>query len=198
MIRIITMFACCICLAMAGCASRRAHKNGVSPIPGDVSPATKSTPKAPKVSPPSFPVTRFSTAKEAFLYVVNKTNPTIIGVGELHQREKTVLVRSAIVHFTEDLLPAIAGSTADLVVETWVSTGDCGETETQTTQEVGEVTERPAETENETVRLLRTAFQKNIQSHLLEMSCEDYHRIYDAEGGVDYMLLLQIVGERLG
>ncbi len=79
----------------------------------------------------------------------------VVAFGELHQTAKTAGVRSSLARFTDEILPAIAPRASHLIVETWVSRGACGETEKQVTKDVARTTERPAETENEIVRLVR-------------------------------------------
>lgn len=186
---------CCsmaICTAVLGCKSKKEDP----PPARELSAPSAAALVIPDHAP--YEVTRFGGAGEAFAFLLKKTSPLMVGIGEIHQNEDTVQTRSALVRFTEDMLPSAADQTADLVVETWVSTGRCGEVEKKVTKEVDEVIERPAATEDETLRLLKAAAARNIKPHVLEMSCDDYRRIYEADGGTDYFLLLQTVGERLG
>jgi hypothetical protein len=179
---------------VSSCSSRTATapEPVQSPQPEVSNAAPPQKPKAP-----AFPVERFSTAAEALSTLLDRTNPTVLGIGELHQQNDTVSVRSALRRFTEDLLPVVADRTADLIVETWVSTGQCGETEKKLAEEVSTVTQRPAATEDETVTLIKAAVAHNIQPRVLEMSCDNYKRIYEADGGTDYLLLLETVGDQL-
>ncbi len=101
----------------------------------------------------------------------------VVAFGELHQTVKTAGVRSSIARFTDEILPAIAPRASHLIVETWVSRGACGETEKQVTKDVARTTERPAETENEIVRLLRRAKELGVAPHVLDVDCHEYQSL---------------------
>jgi hypothetical protein len=107
-------------------------------------------------------------------------------------------VRSSIARFTDEILPAIAPRASHLIVETWVSTGSCGETEKKVTADVARTTERPAETENEIVRLLRRAKELGVAPHVLDVDCHEYQTLVGAGGAVDYDRLLTLTGQHLG
>ena len=101
----------------------------------------------------------------------------VVAFGELHQTVKTAGVRSSLARFTDEILPAIAPRASHLIVETWVSRGACGETEKQVTKDVARTTERPAETENEIVRLLRRAKELGVAPHVLDVDCHEYQSL---------------------
>jgi hypothetical protein len=122
----------------------------------------------------------------------------VVAFGELHQTVKTAGVRSSIARFTDEILPAIAPRAAHLIVETWVSRGACGETEKKVTGDVARTTERPAETENEIVRLLRRAKELGVAPHVLDVDCHEYQGLVGAGGAVDYDRLLTLTGQHLG
>ncbi len=103
----------------------------------------------------------------------------VVAFGELHQTVKTAGVRSSIARFTDEILPAIAPRAAHLIVETWISRGSCGETEKQVTKDVARTTERPAETENEIVRLLRRAKELGVAPHVLDVDCHEYRSLVE-------------------
>jgi hypothetical protein len=122
----------------------------------------------------------------------------VVAFGEVHQTVKTTGVRSSIARFTDEILPAIAPRASHLIVETWVSRGDCGETEKKVTADVARTTERPAETENEIVRLLRRAKELGLAPHVLDVDCHEYQSLVTSGGGVDYDRLLSMTGRHLG
>jgi hypothetical protein len=122
----------------------------------------------------------------------------VVAFGELHQTEKTAGVRSSIARFTDEILPVVAPRAAHLIVETWISTGRCGETEKKVTADVARTTERPAETENEIVRLLRRAKELGVAPHVLDVDCHAYQTLMGAGGAVDYDRLLTLTGQHLG
>jgi hypothetical protein len=122
----------------------------------------------------------------------------VVAFGELHQTVKTVGVRSSLARFTDEILPALAPRAAHLIVETWVSRGECGETEKKVTDDVARTTERPAQTENEIVRLLRRAKELGVAPHVLDVDCHEYQTLVGAGGAVDYDRLLTMTGQHLG
>jgi hypothetical protein len=122
----------------------------------------------------------------------------VVAFGELHQTVKTAGVRSSLARFTEEILPALAPRAAHLIVETWVSRGNCGDTEKQVTKDVARTTERPAETETEIVRLVRRAKELGVAPHLLDVDCHEYQSLLTRGGGVDYDRLLAMTGQHLG
>ena len=122
----------------------------------------------------------------------------VVAFGELHQTTKTAGVRSSLARFTDQILPAIAPRAAHLIVETWVSRGACGESEKQVTKDVARTTERPAQTENEVVRLLRRAKELGVAPHVLDVDCHEYQSLISRGGAVDYDRLLVMTGRHLG
>jgi hypothetical protein len=120
----------------------------------------------------------------------------VIAFGELHQTARTAGVRSTLSRFTDEILPAIAPHAAHLIVETWVSRGTCGEAEKRVTADVARTTERPAETENEIVRLLRRAKELGVAPHVLDVDCHEYQTVQTG-GRVDYDRLLTLTRTHL-
>jgi len=125
------------------------------------------------------------------------TAPRVLAVGEQHQTNKTANIPSAIKRFTKDFLPQLrkAGAT-DLVVETWLSTGKCGEEEKQAVAEVETTTERPKATENEVLTLIVSAKGMGMIPRVLEVKCQDY-QAFGKGGDVDYDKLLKFTGDQL-
>ena len=120
----------------------------------------------------------------------------VVAFGELHQTAKTAAVRATLARFTEDVLPAVAPRAAHLIVETWVARGNCGEPEKRVTADVARTTERPAQTENEIVRLLRRAKELGVAPHVLDVDCHEYQAL-ETGGRVDYDRLLAMTGAHL-
>ena len=123
----------------------------------------------------------------------------VIAFGELHQTHATAKVRSAIARFTDDILPVVAPHASHLIVETWITTGKCGDSETRVTEDVARTTERPAETESEIMRLLKKAKALGVAPHVLDIACDEYQKLTlpGPGGGVDYDRLLTITNQHL-
>lgn len=139
----------------------------------------------------------FRTPNAAFASMLAKKKPRVISVGEVHQTKTSTGVRSAISRFTEQMLPALKHKASDLIAETWVSSGDCGEQETAAVEEIEEVTERPVETEDEVVTLLKSVRAMNVLPHILELSCAEYESMLDEHKELDAEKLLTLVTKLL-
>jgi hypothetical protein len=122
----------------------------------------------------------------------------VVAFGEVHQDEAGVATRSALARFTDEILPALAPRASHLIVETWMTTGSCGKAEAQVTEDVAKTTERPAETENEIVRLIRRAKESGVAPHVLSVSCAEYAALVGGKKeGVDYDKLLKLTERHL-
>jgi hypothetical protein len=151
----------------------------------------------PRARQVEFEHERFPTGAQALKAILDRTKPRAVGFGEFHQQHGTFKILSALERFSKDMLPLFAGKTSDIVVETWVASGSCGEVEKEVVTQVEKITERPKTTENETIRLLKRAKGLGIQPHILDVECEDYEKVKDKDGGLDYLELLELVGARL-
>lgn len=138
----------------------------------------------------------FPTAAEAVQSLLGDA-PRVISFGEYHQTKATSKIPSALKRFSYEILPSLqeAGAT-DLVVETWITTGECGEVEKKAVTHVEHTTERPKTTENEVVTLLRRAKASDILPRILEVACKDYQAIFQADQ-MDYEKLLRITRDQL-
>jgi hypothetical protein len=123
--------------------------------------------------------------------------PKVVAFGEIHQTTASLRVPSSLKHFSDELLAVVAPRASDLVVETWMTEGKCGKTETTVLAEVKKTTERPKQTEDEVVTLLKRAKAAGVKPHILSVSCKDYQAIYQAKGGVDYDALLRMTSDKL-
>jgi len=124
-------------------------------------------------------------------------NPRVVAFGEYHQQQKTAKIPSALKHFTSEILPALrAGGATDLVAETWITTGTCGEVERKSVAQVDKVSKRPASTEDEVVTLLRRAKQSGMEPRILQVACKDYQAML-GNGRVDFDRLLRLTRDQL-
>jgi hypothetical protein len=160
-------------------------------------PAATHTPQVPTIPVAEQPtVEHFPTALAALEQVL-RTPARVLAFGEYHQTTSTTAIRSSLSRFIEDMLPRLARSATDLVVETWGSTGACGAREAKVDREVETTTERPAETESEIVTLLKRAKAVGMQPHILAMSCADYRYLTDKAGKTDFVKMLKLTRKRL-
>jgi hypothetical protein len=167
---------------------------------GGGEPAKRDAAGAREAEPAPAPVTPTATlypTAAAAVQALLATKPRVLAVGEYHQTTATARIPSALKRFTRDILPALrAAGATHLVVETWMTTGECGETEKQAVAEVAKTTKRPAQTESEVVTLLREAKQAGIQPGILEVACRDYQAMTTGKE-VDFDRLLRLTGAQL-
>ncbi len=133
----------------------------------------------------------------AALQAVLAREPRLLAIGEIHQTQATARIPSALKRFTNDVLPILREEGAtDLVLETWLATGSCGEVEQKAVEQVEKTTERPARTENEVLTLLRRAKDLGLVSRILQVACKDYEAIMGG-GEVDFDRLLRLTRDQL-
>src|SRR6185436_20013401 len=100
--------------------------------------------------------------------------PRVVAFGEFHQSTATLKVPSSLKRFEDELFEVVAPRASDLVVETWVTEGKCGKTEKAVMKDVQKTTQRPVQTEDEVVTLLKRAKGAGVQPHILKVSCKEY------------------------
>jgi hypothetical protein len=122
--------------------------------------------------------------------------PRVVAFGEIHQTTASLHVPSSLKHFTDELLAVVAPRASDLVVETWMTEGKCGKTETAVIANVQKTTQRPVQTEDEVVTLIKRAKNAGVRPHILSVSCREYEAIYRGKQ-VDYDALLRMTSEKL-
>lgn len=157
-------------------------------------PAAKAV-KAPAAKAPAPPVKVVDSVADAIKDILAR-KPRVIAFGEVHQTTRTVAVESSVQRFTNQILPVLARASSDLVVETWITDGECGEKEKAAVKEIEKTTERPPQTENEVVTLIRRAKELGAEPHILKLTCQDYDAVHP-DGGVDYDVQLRMTSSKL-
>jgi hypothetical protein len=140
---------------------------------------------------------RFFASPSEIVAFLLQQRPRVMAFGEYHQVEGGAKVPSAVKRFGEQMLGAIAPSASDLVLETWVTEGKCGATETKAVAQVEETIKRPEATEDELVTLLKRSKAAGVRPHILTLSCKEYQEIQPKDGEVDYVKLLGVVTDQL-
>jgi hypothetical protein len=161
-----------------------------APPPPDARPAAAAPDAGPRPAVQSFPDA--STALASIL----GPEVRILGVGELHERAGAAPVQSAIRRFRGLFDAQLARRASDLIVEVWARDA-CGAKSAQASQQVQQMTQRPATTENEIVTLMKGARAAGVSNHVLELHCSDYDSIVDAKKEIDYEKLLLLVTRKL-
>lgn len=188
--------------AAEGAAGAAGHDGGAAVAQADGGAAPSRPPaaeaKAPEPLPPPRvpPVARLFPSARAALESLLELRPRVLAFGEFHETIDGPKVPSSLRRFTDELLPALMAQTSDLVVETWISQGDCGKKEEAVVADVAKTTARPQVTESEIVTMVRRAKEGGVQPHALSMRCEDYKAIY-TDQGVDYDKMLTVLTREL-
>jgi hypothetical protein len=141
---------------------------------------------------------RFGDAGAAASAVISRVDPLVVGFGEHHVTHETAPVASSLTRFGEQILPVIAAGSISLVVESYVQESGCGQAATAAAAHVENTMQRPSETENHIMRVLRLSKAAGVQGYILDaMSCADLEDLR-ATGEVDYAKLLGLITRRLG
>jgi len=177
-------------LLLVACSRDGDHHGAVAPSADPPAPATTDD------AAPAAPAARtFATAAEAVQAVLDQTHPRVVGFGEQHEL-RGATVQSALTRFDRDIAPALIPHLSDLIVEIWARDA-CGDKSAAVNHNVQQMTQRPATTENEVVKLMTMTKEGGVQNHVIHLSCADYDSILDGKGEVDYEKLLLLVTDRL-
>jgi len=147
-----------------------------------------------ETTPPATTTTLYPSLAAALAATV-PAGTAVVAFGELHQRTATAHTRSTLGVFTREVLPALS-SARFLVLETWVSTGQCGAEERAAVQEVEKTTERPKHVENELVTLIERARQLGVSPQVLSIDCAAYQQMRGG-AGLDVEKTLQVTTDAL-
>lgn len=147
--------------------------------------------------PPMPPVALFDSPVEAMQRVLAGPMPRVLALGEFHEVEGGPKVRTSLQHFRDELLPMLAPLSSDLVLETWVTQGDCGKEEKAVVAKVEQTTQRPETVETDLVKLIKRSRALAVEPHILQMSCPTYRALLDDKGEVDFAKLLAAIARLL-
>ena len=126
---------------------------------------------------------QYASAPEAFADVL-ALDPLALGVGEAHAPKGAVAPSSA-KHFTDELLPSLAGRASDLLVELMMPPSGCAAAAAEAKKAQQPITGRQAETDqNEYVVMGEHARGLGIVPDMLRPSCADMDRVRDAGADV--------------
>jgi hypothetical protein len=142
-------------------------------------------------------IASYPDAKRAFADAI-ASKPEVLAIGEYHEIDGAApKVKSALKRFTTELLPSLKGRAGALIVETWMTTGRCGEVEKAATAAVAKTTQRPKSTENELETLLNKSYGLGLKNHILLISCDEYKSMLGDDGELDGEKSLTLVKNKL-
>jgi hypothetical protein len=188
-----------VLLALGACSREPEPAAGpaAAPVQAAAGAATGTPEGAGRAVPPHRLQPTAADALRAIVQPASGPRPRVLGIGEMHQTQRTAGVPSALSRFTHELMPVLAGHVTDLVIESWAEPAGCDAEAVQASAEVTASIERPASTENELVTMVERARALRIRPHLLSFGCEDYRALRGADGQVNYEALLGAVTARL-
>lgn|GEM_PF-1408237 len=122
--------------------------------------------------------------------------PRVIGIGEIHQRvDRDGGGTATLLQFANQLLPALASQTSDLVIETWMVDPAC-KTGQARSQQVERAMKRPAVTQSQISSLFGVTKANSITAHVMRLTCQDLDDVA-SDAGVQVELLLGLVTREL-
>jgi hypothetical protein len=121
--------------------------------------------------------------------------PKVYAIGEYHQSRKAIAKTSPLARFTKEIISLLEPHAKQLVVEAWLD-ATC-DSSRQLQHDVAAATGRPASTQMEMLRLVDRGKRGGLTMHALPMTCIEHDAVLDAHGGVDFLLLLEVITDKL-
>lgn len=137
-----------------------------------------------------------SSVADAFTTLLKKYHPQIIGIGEVHQKNATKKIPSALHRFNRDIVALLAKEYQHVIFETWMTYGTCGKVEKRVVKKVEKTIDRPQQTESELVKTIKHVKKLKMKPHILKLHCKDYQQIYQKKE-IDYDALLKTITTHL-
>ncbi|HEY5924097.1 MAG TPA: hypothetical protein VIV11_20595 [Kofleriaceae bacterium] len=133
-----------------------------------------------------------TTAAAIEIILAENPQPLVYAIGEYHQSRNAIASTSPLTRFTHEIIGLLEPRADHLVVEAWLDANCWGETREQVIAK----TQRSDATQMEVMRLMRRG-QRRLTTHTLPMTCIEYDSVVDASGHVDFLLLLEMVTDKL-
>jgi hypothetical protein len=136
-----------------------------------------------------------TTAAAIEMILAENPAPLVYAIGEYHQTRNAVASTSPLTRFTREIIGLLEPHADHLVVESWLD-ADCWKS-TQNKEQLAAATQRPGTTQMEVLRLIDRGHHGHLQTHTLPMTCIEYDSVIDASGHTDFLLLLELITEKL-
>ncbi len=134
-----------------------------------------------------------TTADAIALILAENPEPLVYAIGEYHQTRNAIAATSPLARFTREIIGLLEPRADHLVIEAWLDASCWGKTNDQVVAATG----RTKTTEMEVLRLMQRSQRLHLQTHTLPMTCIEYDAVVDASGHVDFLLLLELITEKL-
>jgi hypothetical protein len=149
------------------------HSGSAPAAPASAIASPSSSPAGPgAVSCGALECTQYASARDAFLDAIGGA-PLVVALGEAHALQGAT-VASAAKHFSEELLPLLAGRASDLLVELMMPPTGCAPTAIEVRRSQAPATSRQADTNRgEYVTMGERARALGVVPDMLRPSCAD-------------------------
>ena len=131
------------------------------------------------------------TASAISMILAENATPQVYAIGEYHQTRTAIAKTSPLARFTHEIIALLEPHAHHLVVETWLDAA-CS-----ASGEVNATTARPGTTQMEIMRLMASSRHAGLEAHALPITCIEYDSVIDASGHIDFLLLLELVTDKL-
>lgn len=126
------------------------------------------------------------------LILAENPEPRVYAIGEYHQSRATAQQVSSLAWFTREVVPRLEPHAHHLVVESWVADA-CRPDAAAFAAAI----DRPSTTQMELLDLRRTSLKVRLEPHDLSMTCLEQDTLLDVHKGIDYLLLLEVITQKL-
>jgi hypothetical protein len=123
-----------------------------------------------------------NTAAAISMILAENETPQVYAIGEYHQTRAAIAKTSPLAHFTQEIIKLLEPHAKNLVVETWLDS---------------ECAARPTRTDFEVAHMMATGIKDGLVAHTLPITCIEYDSAFDASGHMNFLLLLELVTEKL-
>ena len=123
----------------------------------------------------------------------------VYAIGEYHETWDTSRsgARSTLDRFNQDILGLLRPHAHHLVVEAWLGQ-DCAAAAAAVPGQIASATGHTPRTQSDISTLLTASGKASLVPHGLPMTCIEQGAVVDRRGAVDFLLLLELVTEKLG
>lgn len=136
-----------------------------------------------------------TTAHAIAMILAENPPPLVYAIGEYHPTRTAVSATSPLARFTREIIGMLEPYADHLVVEAWLD-ASCWKAP-EVSRQLTSAMQRPTATQMEVLRLLERGRRLHLQTHTLPITCIEYDAVIDASGHVDFLLLLELVTEKL-
>ncbi len=127
------------------------------------------------------------------IILAENPRPRVYAIGEYHQTRNAIAGASPLARFSREIISLLEPHAQHLVVEAWLDASCWSTTEAQ----VAAATQRADSVKMEVMRLVNASRQRGLHAHTLPMTCIEYDAVVDASGHVDFLLLLELITDKL-